>query len=765
MKVVDMKKKLSLFAALFSLMLVLQASMPLLQRVNAQARVSDAPVDFRGAAKSADSVAAIIELESEPLAEREQLFSSPARRERRPDFHSPQALQYEAQLDREQSNFEARASLISPNISVRARLKTVANAISLEAPAKDIAAIGALPGVKRIEYVKQMHATLDASVALIGAASIWEKLGGWPGAGQGIKIAILDTGIDITNPLFSGDGFTAPPGFPRSNNNSESLTNNKVIVAKSFLARGSVGKRTAEDEEGHGSNVAGIAAGNFGTVTPLGPISGVAPRAWLGNYRVLDKEGSGSNDFIAQGIDEAVRDGFDVATLSLGAEATSELSIEAVAVERAVAAGMIVAVAAGNSGTGGVNDQMTVATPGVAPSAITVAATTNSHFVGGKATVSGAGPIPSTLANIIMVTGSGSSSLLDGSYVSMPVVDVSTLDGQGKGCGTLPSRSLEGKIALIERGVCAFTDKVNAADQAGAKAVIVFNKDISEGEDGGENLIRMNVENTRIPSVFITRSSGLALRDYLKSNAGSLISLSPLATVSATADVIAEFSSRGPSTLETLKPDIAAPGTYIYSADLRSINPDGFSAVSGTSQASPHVAGAAALVKQLHPTWTPAQVKSALMSSASTDVFTNSGKSALTGVLAMGAGRVDLARAVSVTATFSSDNGTGSLSFGIKKLKKKALSLSQDLTIKNVGNGQNTFNFSVQPLDPGEGVVASIASPLSVSLAPGQTATVKLAMTVAKNSEKRDYTGLVIATDSTGQTFHVPYWARFVKKK
>ncbi|HEX8186085.1 MAG TPA: hypothetical protein VF747_15080, partial [Blastocatellia bacterium] len=158
-----MKKKLSLFAALFSLMLVLQASMPLLQRVNAQARVSDAPVDFRGAAKSADSVAAIIELESEPLAEREQLFSSPARRERRPDFHSPQALQYEAQLDREQSNFEARASLISPNISVRARLKTVANAISLEAPAKDIAAIGALPGVKRIEYVKQMHATLDAS--------------------------------------------------------------------------------------------------------------------------------------------------------------------------------------------------------------------------------------------------------------------------------------------------------------------------------------------------------------------------------------------------------------------------------------------------------------------------------------------------------------------------------------------------------------------------------------------------------------------------
>lgn len=756
-----MKKRSSLFAVLFSLVLVMQASVTPLQNVSAQARVSDNPAAVSQAVKSADSVAAIIELEGAPAAARARSFSQLSRQGRRVDFASPDALRYEAQLDSEQANFEARAALISPTIHVRTKLKTVANAVSIEAPANDIAAIAALPGVKRVEYVKQMHVTLDASVALIGASAMWERLGGSPNAGQGMKIAILDTGIDVTNPMFSGAGFTAPPGFPRAQEGSESLVNNKVIVAKSFLARNSVGKRTAEDEEGHGSNVAGIAAGNFGTQSPLGPISGVAPRAWLGNYRVLDKNGSGASDLIASGLDAAVKDGFDVANFSLGGGADSELDVLARAVETAVGSGMIVVAAAGNAGEGGVDDEMTIASPGIAPSAITVAATTNAHFVGAKAAVSGSGSIPSALASIVMVKGDGSSSPLDESYVSLQGVDISSLDGQGKACGALPAHSLDGKLALIERGVCSFADKVNAAAAAGARAVIIFNKDISEGEDGGETLIRMDVANTTIPSVFVARSSGLALRDHLKSHADALISLSPIASITAASDVIAPFSSRGPSTLESLKPDISAPGTYIYSADLRSVSPDGFSAISGTSQASPHVAGAAALVKQLHPTWTPAQVKSALISSASSDVFTSANKSALTGVLAMGAGRVDLARAASVTATFS----PASISLGINKLKKKDVSLSQDLVVNNAGNSQNTYTFSVQPLDTGDGVVASLASPATVSLAPGQSGTVKLNIAAAKSAAKRDYTGLVIVTDSSGQTFHLPYWVRFVKKK
>src|SRR6185369_18092276 len=110
---------------------------------------------------------------------------------------------------------------------------------------------------------------------------------------------ILDTGIDITNPMFSDAGFTMPAGFPKTNNQSDALTNNKVIAAKSFLRNGS----NAQDQNGHGSNVAGIAAGSV-TSSPLGTISGVAPMAYLGNYRVLGADGSGRTDLIAQGIEQ-----------------------------------------------------------------------------------------------------------------------------------------------------------------------------------------------------------------------------------------------------------------------------------------------------------------------------------------------------------------------------------------------------------------------------------------------------------------------------
>jgi len=148
------------------------------------------------------------------------------------------------------------------------------------------------------------------------------------------------------------------------------------------------------------------------------------------------------------------------------------------------------------------------------------------------------------------------------------------------------------------------------------------------------------------------------------------------------------------------------------------------------------------------------------MSSATTDVFATVAKTAKAGVLATGAGRVDLSRAGEVRATFA----PASLSFGVKKLKKKDVSLSFDFNITNVSDAQDTFVFSVEQLDPGEGVTASIATASSVSLAAGQTATAQLAITATKKSEKRHYTGYVVVTNSSGQTLRVPYWVRFKKK-
>ncbi|HSO75160.1 MAG TPA: S8 family serine peptidase, partial [Blastocatellia bacterium] len=627
----------------------MQVSTELLGSARAQVRVSDAAGASRRTQDSTGRVKAIVELESEPVAVHER--GSVRLPRRSIDFQAPTARAYESRLEVEQQDFVVRALLVSPGVQERTRLRKLANAVSIEAGANEIAAIAALPGVKRVHLNRRYHAAMDTSVPLINAPAVWQNVSGPSANGEGIKIAVLDTGIDITNPLFSGAGYTAPPGFPRANNSNQPLTNNKVIVAKSFLE----GIATAQDENGHGSNVAGIAAGNAGTISPLATLSGVAPRAYLGNYRVLDDDGGGFEDLIALALEEAAADGFDVINLSLGGPADDTLGFLDRAVETAVNVdGRIVVLSAGNEGNGGDDDEMTVGSPGISPSAITVAASSNAHIVGPVITVEQPAPVTPSLVKIGSSTGN---SVAVGD--SLTGVAYAYADPQGRGCGLLPSGSLNGKVALIERGVCSFTEKVNNAATAGARAVIIFNKDLTEGTDGGDNILNMEVSGTNIPSVFVARSAGLALRDFVAANPGAILTIEPFGTGSATADVLASFSSRGPSTIQGLKPDVTAPGEIIYSGAITTPNnfgvsdPSGFAAVSGTSQAAPHIAGGAALIKQLHPGFSVAQVKSALMNSALIDVFTDVNKTARISLLAQGAGRVDLASAAAVNATFS----------------------------------------------------------------------------------------------------------------
>ncbi len=748
-----MKRRYSIVAVVV-LALAMQVSNGLLGGARAQVRVSDGGAAARRTQDSTGRVKAIVELASEPVAIHQGATAPLSRRGI--DFEAPAARAYESRLESEQRDFISRATLVSPGVRERTRLRKLANAVSIEAGASEIAAISALPGVKRVQLNRRYHASMDTSVPLINAPAVWQNAAGPSANGEGMKIAILDTGIDIANPLFSGAGYTAPPGFPRVNNFNENLTNNKVIAAKSFLD----GILTAQDENGHGSNVAGIAAGNAGTLSPLAALSGVAPRAYLGNYRVLDAEGNGFEDLVTLGLEEAAADGFDVINLSLGGDPTDELGLLENAVETAVNVhGRIVVLSAGNEGNGGVEDEMTVGSPGISPSAITVAAASNAHIVGPVITVDQPAPVTPSLVKIGSSTGNSvavGDSLTGVAYVYA--------DPQGRVCGTLPSGSLSGKVALIERGVCSFTDKVNNAATAGARAVIIFNKDLSEGADGGDNILNMEVSGTTIPSVFVARSAGLALRDFVAANPGAILTIEPFGTGSATADVLASFSSRGPSTIQGLKPDITAPGEIIYSAAITTPNnsgisdPSGFAAVSGTSQAAPHIAGGAALIKQLNPNFTVAQVKSALMNSALIDVFTDVNQTARVTVLAQGAGRVDLARAAAVTATFS----PASLSLGIQKRKNK-LTLTAGLSFTNVTTSQNTFNVSVEQLETSVSPLVVSASSNAVTLAAGQTGSVTFSIFLKKKkkAEKRDYTGYVNVSDSLGQTLHVPYWVRY----
>jgi minor extracellular serine protease Vpr len=762
--------RLRLFLSIIAVVLPAAAIFaPLSQPARAQFRATDQseaqaqntpdvtdPATVRALLNSTEPVTGVFELQGDPVVLHERAIQPPEMQARRVDVASAEALNYESILIRQQQSFAAQAAAISPGLHIVAELRKLVNLVSIRAPGNEIARMAALPGVKHFQLSRKLHALLDKSVPLINAPALWAQLGGSAVAGKGIKIAIVDTGIDITNPLFSDAGFTAPAGFPKGD---LSFTNNKVIAAKAFLEETFA---TPQDQFGHGTNVAGIAAGDLNTNTPLGPITGVAPAAFLGNYRALDENGSGDDTLIGLALETAFSDGFDVANLSLGGTASDPPDPSYEAVEGAVAGGMVVAVAAGNSGPG----QMTIASPGTAPHAITVGASSNSHVIGPALTVNGTSTVPSDLVNVESTLGSNCAP--ESFPIGPLAVFDESLDGQPLGCKAkkLSPSSLSGKIALIERGTCTFVDKINNAAEAGAVAAIIYNEDLTvDPTDGGDNLVTMEATGTTIPSIFIARSAGLALQTWVDSNPSATVTIFRVSEFPEQQDVLASFSSQGPTIDEVLKPDLCGPGVNIYSGALTTIaactaggvyDPSGFLSISGTSMATPHIAGSAALLKQLNPNWTPAQIKSALVSSADVSVVTAVGATTTAGVLDGGAGRVDLAAASAVSATIS----PSSLSFGLNK-PMRGISLSQTLSVTSVAAGQTTFAISVEPLTVASGVTVT-PSQSSLTLTRGQSASVQVTISAAaKGPQKGDQTGFVLITSGTGPTLRVPFWVRF----
>ena len=748
-----MRRSLSLFLCATALAFVSTPGLVVFSRAHLQQE----PIKLSGIGSLSNlpaRVTAIFELSDPGLVEHESSLRPASERGNKIEFASARAAGYEAMLAARQADFEARATSMFPDARIAVELRKLANAVSIRVAPSEVAQLALLPGVRKVELAKAYHATLDKSVPLINAPAFWEKVGGGPQAGKGVKIAILDTGIDITNPLFAPAGFTAPSGFPRGD---LSLVNNKVIVARAFQPDPSV---SADDQNGHGTNVAGIAAGDVNTATPIGLISGVAPGAYLGNYSVLDPSGAGSDDLIAQGLEAAVSDGFDIANMSLGGAAGAQLGLLDNAVDAAVAAGMVVVVAAGNGGP----KETTIASPGLAPDAITVAASSNGHLVGPAVNVTGPQPVPANLQNIQSTPGGSCPDPFVATIGPLAYFNESTLPGTKRGCrgARLPSNSLLGKIALIERGICSFSNKINNAAAAGAIGVVVYNQSQSEGSDGGDTLITMDTTGTTIPSVFIKRSDGLALVAWLASNPGAVLAVAPSLETADPADVLASFSSRGPTTTGTLKPDIAAPGVNIYSGAIVTCtqvgvsDPSGFASISGTSQATPHVSGAAALVKQMHPSWTPEQIKSCLVDSAANTVVLAAGQPGLAGVLQVGGGRLDLQAAANVTAIVSPSN----LSFGATLLKKRPVSVSETLSITNASSSSTNLTISVNQLQT-DTHVSIIAPNDPLPLGAGQTANVTITINATKRAVRQAYTGYVVIGPAAGQQLRVPYWISF----
>jgi subtilisin family serine protease len=283
-----------------------------------------------------------------------------------------------ATVDAEQRAFRAEVADRVPSAQIGWRYRLVANGFSVRVPTAELSELRSLAGVREVLPTTSYAPRETSSPEQIGAPALWGA--GLATAGQGMKIGIIDSGIDPSHPFFDPAGYTMPPGFPKG---QKRFTTAKVIVARDFPPKTGATAPSARlafdpDDNSHGTHVAGIAAGNADTPTGQGHISGAAPRAYLGNYKVFVETDSGltpnaNSPAIVAAIEAAVADGMDVINFSGGEpEIEPRRDIVALALDAAAAAGVVPVIAAGNDyndfGAG------SVSSPGNAEEAITVGA-------------------------------------------------------------------------------------------------------------------------------------------------------------------------------------------------------------------------------------------------------------------------------------------------------------------------------------------------------------------------------------------------------
>ena len=331
-----------------------------------------------------------------------------------------------------------RKELTRRAFTITGSAKILLNAVFVTAPEDRVDELKSLPGVKGVVALRRRKLNLNRATQLVNAPAAWTALGGVQNAGAGIKIAIIDTGIDQTHPAFQDASLAMPAGYPICSGADCAFTSNKVIVARSYVrlvAAGTDPQNPAADSRpddysprdriGHGTAVASCAAG-MPVMSPAGlTLTGIAPKAYLGNYKIFgspEVNETTPDDPIIMALEDALNDHMDIASLSLGSPAlTGPLDTGAtcgnapgvpcdplaMAVENAVKAGMLVVIAAGNSAIGqSINAPAfgTVQSPGNAPSAIEVGATTNSHFLSEGVEVPG-DDVPADLQRIAGIFG------------------------------------------------------------------------------------------------------------------------------------------------------------------------------------------------------------------------------------------------------------------------------------------------------------------------------------------------------------------------
>jgi minor extracellular serine protease Vpr len=725
-----------------------------------------------GASDGTDVVRVVVQLDEPPLAlYRDTLPGlTGVLQARTADGHLDVAAtasqSYLAYLDARQDEFEQLLATAVPGAVVHWRYGIALNGLTVALRRDQVDAVRRLPGVVAATETYPLQPELDESRALLDLETLWGALPPSPlGAGTGRRVALIDSGVNPAHPFFDDAGYGAPPGYPkaqrvsggqRTNLPTDVYASNKVIVGNVYTMPGDDSSTPWGPGSIHGTHVAGIMAGVPGTYSYSSgpatfdlPFSGMAPGAYVMAYTLAGD----SAEFLAA-IEDVVADRADALNISLGHSRWLTTNIRhdplRAALDAAVEAGTVVAASAGNAGANG--DSSVTGAWKLSPKVITVASSSHGRVFSNAVTVTGPGTPPASLQDRVGVPGAAPAppiaSTISGLYAVAPGGNGTDA---GDGCAALPAGSLTGRIALIARGNCTFDVKKNNALGAGAIAMIVHN-------NGADAPIAMGgFTGPTIPAVMITRADGRAMVSWAQTNASPTVDIEgPVQRLrSGWPDVVSSFSSRGPSPTMTIKPDIAAPGASILSSvvdDAGNVRPPFFEQLSGTSMATPHVTGLAALVKALHPTWAPSQVKSALLNTADASMFLDVAETVPALAKHRGAGRVQPSRLASPQLTFDPP----SVSFGLVPAGDTGQVTITATDTREAGSTAITYTVRARDL-VGNPAVTVTGTP-SFTTTPDSSAafTVDLA---TLNAPPGDYEGF-LEVSGGGQTYTLPYFVR-----
>lgn len=682
---------------------------------------------------------------------------------------------FRSELDNLQSEVAASSYTGLDGVAHPLAFNAVTNAMVLQSSSgfgpEAAAAISSLPNVRAVHRDLEVQAQLYAGPELI-RAWIGTSDGNPDGFdGNGILVGSIDAGLHHQAPMFNGNRFAYPDWYPDDGLGITAANNGKIVVSRTYF-------RTADPPRSndfhawpgagssHGVHTGAIAAGNVVTDAAfrgiaLPTLSGIAPQAWLGSYRVFYNSQSGRTTFFtAEGVaalEDTVKDGMDVVIGSWGTGPSvnsSPYNFLDSALVNTASADLMVVMAAGNYGP----MPFSVANP--SDSYLTVGAvSTGGRFSMQSADVSRLGqPNQRLLTDLEFNQAEFGPRFRAGQIHTYPLLDGATIDSANPyGCQAWRPSSLTGRVVIVERGFCSFVSKVINAQAAGSSAVVVHNH-----AGGGNALVRMSQDNTnravRIPALFMGHDTGMAIRQHLAQASLQLIVSTTPTQRGNHPLVVPEFSGRGPTVFGTLKPDLVAPGANIMSqgyalSPVSELRHKGYGQASGTSMAAPFAAGAAALLKQAHPEWTNDQMFSAMANTADFRGLRNPDGSPA-GLLDMGSGLLNIERALANTLFLVPHKAD----FGL--VRQATGNLTRSITIANTGSEDRFLQLSlVQAGTTGLPPLSHVSvMPSQVDLPAGDATTATVTLDLDAVSGPGILEGFLLISDGSDE-WHAPVFA------